>query len=175
VPVTVGGLYTAFTPATRTINVGDRVVWTWDSSNVLYHTTTSGTPGSPDGVWDSDSSPPGQTSGSFNHTFNTPGIYHYYCRVHGAAMTGTITVLAPDAPPTASFTSSPANPTVGQAVTFDASASGDTDGDTIASYMWSFDGGAAQATTSATITHAFTTVGAHSATLTIRAARSARR
>ena len=39
-----------FDPASVTIQVGDQVKWTWDSGG---HSTTSGSPGSPDGIWDS--------------------------------------------------------------------------------------------------------------------------
>jgi PKD domain len=53
----------------------------------------------------------------------------------------------------------------GQAVTIDASGSGDPDpGDSI-TYLWTFDDGATA--TGRTATHAFTTVGTHTATLTV--------
>ena len=39
-----------FLPSSVTIHPGDQVKWTWDSGG---HSTTSGSPGSPDGIWDS--------------------------------------------------------------------------------------------------------------------------
>ena len=39
-----------FSPSSVTIHPGDQVKWTWDSCG---HSTTSGSPGSPDGMWDS--------------------------------------------------------------------------------------------------------------------------
>src|SRR5262245_47609185 len=41
-----------FVPATVTIHPGDTVMWTW-SSNAIPHSVTSGTPGAPDGMFDS--------------------------------------------------------------------------------------------------------------------------
>lgn len=48
VQVGAGGL--KFTPQDVTIQVGDTVQWTWVTS---MHSSTSGTPGNPDGMWDS--------------------------------------------------------------------------------------------------------------------------
>src|ERR1700692_1316653 len=78
VTVTVGadGLF-AFSPSSVTIHPGDTVQWTWSSSG---HTSTSGTPGSPNGLWDSGFLNPGQI---FSHTFNTAGSFPYYCTAHG--------------------------------------------------------------------------------------------
>lgn len=163
VTVTVGP-DKSFHEASTTVNVGDTVRWAWDTMNTIPHTTTSGVPGSPDGVWDS----PTMTSGSFDHTFTSPGTYYYYCKVHPTQMTGTVTVLAPGSDtPVARFTASPTSPKVGQAVTFDGSASGDADGDAIASYSWSFDGGGPVVTSAPQVMHSFPTPGAHSVSLTV--------
>ena len=85
-----------FSPATESIQVGDTVKWTWGSSD---HSTTSGTPGHPDGMWDSGILNMGAT---FSFTFTTAGTFPYYCTVHGSccAMKGSITVTAPTPTPT---------------------------------------------------------------------------
>jgi plastocyanin len=74
---------------TTTIQVGDTVRWNWLSG---FHSTTSGTcSGSncpQDGNWDS-----GAGSGkTFSLRFTQAGTFHYFCTVHGAAMTGVVQV-----------------------------------------------------------------------------------
>lgn len=95
------GTGNAFSPRTVTIALGDTVTWTWVANN---HSATSGTPGSPSGVFDSGIRNNGAT---FSFTFNTAGTFAYYCRVHGSMMTGTITVTAPTPTPTATRTPTP--------------------------------------------------------------------
>jgi plastocyanin len=92
-----------FMPASVMIHRGDTVQWTWNSSN---HSTTSGSPGVPNGLWDSGILNQGAT---FSHTFNTAGTFPYYCTVHGqcCGMTGTVTVTNPSPTPT------PTPPTIG--------------------------------------------------------------
>ena len=75
-----------FSPGNNTATVSEIVNWQWAGSN--QHTVTSGTPGNHDGIFDS----PRQASGIFSNKFESEGTFDYYCRVHGAAMTGTITV-----------------------------------------------------------------------------------
>jgi len=67
-------------------------------------------------------------------------------------------------PPEASFTSSPESPEEGETVTFDASASDDTDG-TIDSYSWNFDDG--NTGSGETATHSYASAGTYTVTLTI--------
>ncbi|HEY3602927.1 MAG TPA: plastocyanin/azurin family copper-binding protein [Chthoniobacterales bacterium] len=88
VQVGAGGL--KFTPQDVTINVGDTVQWVWEAND---HTTTSGTPGHPDGIWDSGIQNLGFT---FSQTFTTAGTFAYYCTVHGlcCGMIGSVTVNA---------------------------------------------------------------------------------
>jgi plastocyanin len=91
----------AFVPSSVTINVGDTVTWQW-GGGALSHTVTSGSPGAPDGRFCSNGGTQSaaacagigfaQTGGSFSHTFTTAGTFPYFCAVHGAAMTGTVTV-----------------------------------------------------------------------------------
>src|SRR4029434_10514075 len=94
---TNGGL--VFTPSSITIHPGDQVRWTWSSSG---HSTTSGSPGMPNGIWDSGIRNQGAT---FTRTFNSAGTFPYYCTPHGGCcnMVGTVTVIAPSPtpPPTA--------------------------------------------------------------------------
>ncbi len=79
-----------FSPKTTTITAGDSVLWTWTGAD--RHSVTAD-----DASFDE---PPAdaKTSGTFSHTFNAPGTYAYYCRVHGAlggaGMSGTIVVQA---------------------------------------------------------------------------------
>src|ERR1043166_2352150 len=54
-----------FSPSPVTIHPGDTVQWVWDDEG---HSTTSGTPGMPDGLWNSGILNQGAT---FTHTFNT--------------------------------------------------------------------------------------------------------
>lgn len=86
----------AFDPPTVQISVGDAVRWT--NMDFIIHTATGQTgPGTliPSGAFDSGDLKFGQ---SFQFTFNTPGVYHYYCVPHGSSMQGVITISAPPAP-----------------------------------------------------------------------------
>src|ERR1043166_6207977 len=106
VTVTVGDGGFFFTPSSVTIHTGDMVRWTWSSSG---HSSTSGSPGMPSGLWDSGILSQGD---SFTHTFNTAGSFPYYCTPHGACcgMTGTVTVVSetPTPAPTVTPTPTPA-------------------------------------------------------------------
>jgi plastocyanin/uncharacterized protein YggT (Ycf19 family) len=94
-----------FTPSSITIQPGDAVQWTWSSSG---HSTTSGSPGLPNGIWDSGILNQGAT---FTRTFNTAGTFPYYCTPHGGccAMVGTVVVAAQSPTPTATPTATPAS------------------------------------------------------------------
>jgi plastocyanin len=78
----------SFSPQNITINVGDTVEWIWDSST---HSATSGTPGNPDGLFDSGVLNSGAT---FSFTFLTAGAFSYFCTPHGlcCGMVGSVTV-----------------------------------------------------------------------------------
>ena len=81
----------SFSPTSLTVSVGTTV--TWNNGSSTTHSVTSAT-GSTD-VYDSPDIGVGST---FQHTYNTAGTYHYYCRFHGingnppTGMSGTITV-----------------------------------------------------------------------------------
>ena len=78
----------------------------------------------------------------------------------------TVFEYVPNKPPVASFTYSPENLVVGQAVTFDASGSYDLDG-SIVSYEWDFGDGTTETTTSPTIQHTYSSGGIYTVTLTV--------
>src|ERR1044072_7422455 len=103
VTVTIGNNCFCFSPSSVTIHPGDTVHWTWSSTG---HSTTSGTPGMPNGIWDSGILNQGST---FDHTFNTAGSFDYYCTPHGACcgMVGTVTVASASPTPTATATHTP--------------------------------------------------------------------
>ena len=90
VQVGAGGLI--FTPQNVTIHVGDTVQWTWAANN---HSSTSGTPGNPDGLWDSGVQNVGFV---FSHTFTAAGTFPYFCTPHGGCcgMIGSVTVTDVD-------------------------------------------------------------------------------
>ena len=71
----------AFSPATRTIAVGTTLTWRWVSGSSTHNVTFSGGPASPD-----------QASGTFARLFSTAGTFTYQCTIHGASMSGTVTV-----------------------------------------------------------------------------------
>ena len=85
-----------FSPSSVTIHAGDQVKWTWGSSG---HSTTSGSPGLPSGIWDSGIRSQGAT---FTRTFNATGTFPYYCTPHGGCcnMVGTVVVVAETPTPT---------------------------------------------------------------------------
>jgi len=87
VQVGQGGL--KFDPQNVTINVVDAFQWTWVGG--IAHSTTSGVPGNPDGLWDS-----GLHSApfTFSVTFTTAGTFNSFCSAHGlcCGMIGSVTV-----------------------------------------------------------------------------------
>ena len=97
----------SFDPSTVSITAGDTVTWTWAAAS-LPHSTTSDASTGPE-VWDSGV----LTTGSYAHTFNTPGDYPFHCVVHsfagGTAMNGVVQVAAA-ATPTATATATPTPP-----------------------------------------------------------------
>ena len=77
-----------------TVQAGTTVVWT--NRDVVQHTVTSGSPSDPDpgSLFDSGSGIPNWVVQGeiYTFTFNEAGVFPYYCRVHGAPMSGTVTV-----------------------------------------------------------------------------------
>jgi plastocyanin len=75
----------SFSPTPVTMNVGDTVKWNWVNgfhSVVFADGPTSGPPTSTTGI-------------HYQRTFEAPGIYDYICGVHGASMSGRVTIAAP--------------------------------------------------------------------------------
>jgi plastocyanin len=85
----------AFTPDQLEVAAGTTVTWT--NRDAGAHTVTSGTvvqggagvTQEPDGTFDSDDIPKGET---FEQTFDEPGTYPYFCALHPATMRGEIRV-----------------------------------------------------------------------------------
>ena len=95
--MTIKGL--EYLPGDVTVGVGETV--TWINNDPVDHTVTSGKPGKQgvpgvsegtdpklDGLFDEPLEEEGSTT---SFTFDEPGTYAYFCRVH-AAMKGVITV-----------------------------------------------------------------------------------
>lgn len=87
-----------FAPADVTVEVGDTVMWT--QTGMLPHSVTAD-----DGAFDSSPDCAGGSEcmvegDTFSFTFDEPGEYAYYCRVHGGpggvGMAGVVTVTAAD-------------------------------------------------------------------------------
>ncbi|MBI4336687.1 MAG: cupredoxin domain-containing protein [Chloroflexi bacterium] len=117
----------AFSPDSLTVSVGDTVTWT--NRDVDVHTSTSGAPFNPDGLWESGILNTGQ---SYARTFDAPGTFPYFCAVHpfmkgtmvvqGTAQ-ATATSVAPTPIPTATTAPSPTpTPTVAPIPTSAATA-----------------------------------------------------
>lgn len=90
-PVTAGAVVVSmsgnrFRPAMVTVPAGTAVRWTNDEGeggeehNVIAR----------DYRWASDTFPPGE---AYEHTFDAPGEYRYFCDLHGG-MTGRVTVTS---------------------------------------------------------------------------------
>jgi plastocyanin len=74
-----------YMPQEITVPPGTTVVWTNEDS--FEHTVTSGTRGNPSGLFDQSAA----AGASFSFTFDEPGTYNYYCRIH-STMNGTVIV-----------------------------------------------------------------------------------
>lgn len=73
-----------FTPSNLTVPKGTKVTWDWMGAN--SHSVI--------GKWQETKVQSAQLTGhgSFAFTFETAGTFDYQCGVHGAAMTGRVTV-----------------------------------------------------------------------------------
>jgi len=83
--VTVGAA--SFAPSTVAPDAGGLVTWTWNTSVTHNITFEDAITGSGD-----------KSSGTFSHTFSTPGTYRFRCTIHstafGSGMSGSVVVPA---------------------------------------------------------------------------------
>lgn len=70
----------AFSPVALSVATGTTVTWNWAGAN--QHNVT----------FDDGPASSTQTSGTYQRQFTAAGAYPYECTVHGAAMSGTVTV-----------------------------------------------------------------------------------
>lgn len=92
----------SFSPPVVTVAPGETVTWNFNAT----HTSTSDSQTGPE-TWDSGF----LSSGTFAHTFQTPGSYPYYCALHsfagGTMMNGVVEVSGAGATPTPTTTPTP--------------------------------------------------------------------
>lgn len=88
-PTTISVGDNFFSPAQMTVPTGTTVKWTFDGNN--QHTVSSST-----GAFESGTQGHGAT---FEFRFTSAGTFNYFCRVHGQAMSGSITVTNSQEPP----------------------------------------------------------------------------
>ncbi|GAA5145596.1 hypothetical protein GCM10023340_15180 [Nocardioides marinquilinus] len=121
-----------------TIPVGDTVEWQFDQATMSHDLTSTEPTGG--AKWNPKVQEYRDPRGApFRYTFTQPGTYHYVCVIHGATMTGTVVVKAPNQAPTASPMVDPTTGPPGLYVHFEARAT-DPDGDPL-SYRWDFGDG----------------------------------
>ena len=96
---------TSFEPATLTVSRGDTVTWTVTEAIGEPHSVTSGTPADSGKIFDSGTAGANNSANlrdegqTFQHQFQEPGEFLYYCVIHPATMTGKVVVLAEGASP----------------------------------------------------------------------------
>ena len=81
-----------FTPGGLTTTAGATVTWTWNSC--------TGGDGYGNGdvctahniLFDDGATSGAQSAGTYDRTFATKGTFPYHCRIHGAAMSGSVVV-----------------------------------------------------------------------------------
>lgn len=69
-----------YTPPTTRVLAGTTITWTWTGANA--HSVT----------FDDGASSATQATGTYARSFPAAGTYSYHCKIHGTAMSGTITV-----------------------------------------------------------------------------------
>jgi plastocyanin len=86
--ITVSNNY--FDPASTVVPVNTKVTWTWDACGGDGYGGTTCTNHSV--VFDDGPASTSLQTGTWSRTFTAAGTYKYHCGIHGAAMSGTITV-----------------------------------------------------------------------------------
>lgn len=86
--------------ASVTIQTGEAVRWTYESSGTVQHTVTSGEgaggsegDGVPEGAGQGMNSPNLNAGETFTFTFNTPGTWTYFCQVHPGIMINATVIV----------------------------------------------------------------------------------
>lgn len=77
----------SYQPQRITVDPGTRVQWV--NRDGVAHTVTSGTPQSPTDRFNSGTMQQGQ---QYSFTFDEPGTYQYFCRLHPAQMQAVVEV-----------------------------------------------------------------------------------
>jgi|AntDeeMinimDraft_4_1070355.scaffolds.fasta_scaffold00009_72 plastocyanin len=89
-----------FDPPLVWVKTGGTVTWGLESGNhsvTAYHPDTDRPQRIPDDADPFDSDVLAESNPTFEHTFETPGVYDYYCEPHRAnGMVGTVVVGTPD-------------------------------------------------------------------------------
>ena len=89
-----------FEPHVVRVNVGGTVTWNNESgshSTTAYHPDNDQPQLVPDGAAAWDSGIVSEQGATFEHTFETEGVYHYYCTPHESlGMIGSVIVGEPD-------------------------------------------------------------------------------
>ncbi len=81
--VTVGGTSNVFTPPDIVVSTGATVIFTW--AGLTFHNVTF-----PPGVAEPS---PTQNTGTFEASMpEVRGLYGYFCSIHGAGMSGSVSV-----------------------------------------------------------------------------------
>ena len=137
----------AFQPQFLTNHVGDTVLWT--NTTTSFHDVVSS-----NNAWTASAQFP--APGTFPVTFNTPGVYGYYCSPHHSfGMVGMVVVqAAANQPPIVALTNPPAGRVLAAPATIVLGASASDPDGTIASVQ--FFSGTTNLGTAATIPYAMT-------------------
>ena len=84
----------AWQPQNVTVSTGETVRWDFDGTALPHNVHGTGSNWSP-----ALQSPIGTDQDPVDYTFTAPGVYTFVCDVHGASMSGTVTVEEPGADP----------------------------------------------------------------------------
>ncbi len=92
--ISVTGNETTWSPPNVTVTTGETVRWSFSGANQAHNVHGTGANWNPP-----LQSPIGTNQAPVDYTFTAPGVYTFLCDVHGAAMSGTVTVQDAGADP----------------------------------------------------------------------------